>query len=130
MLDLDMCTNSDTLTPMFRKAIEVVFYRTELGAEPVRDWLKKSSTTDRTIIGEDLKTAEFGWPIRMPLAKNLGNGIWEIRSNLPRGRISRVLFMVKNRQMVLLHGFVKKDQKTRKEDLSLARKRKRQFERA
>ena len=129
MLNLDMCTNSGTLTSMASKTIQVVFYRTESGAEPVRAWLKKSSATDRTIIGEDLKTAELGRPIGMPLAKKLGNGIWEIRSNLSRGRISRVLFMVKDRQMVLLHGFVKKDQRTRIEDLSLARKRKRQFER-
>jgi len=116
--------------PVTTKAIEVVFYRTESGAEPVRDWLLNCSQTDRKNIGVDIKTAEYGWPIGMPLAKKLGNGIWEIRSNLPRGRISRVLFMVKGRQMVLLHGFVKKDQRTRKEDLSLARKRKRQFERA
>ncbi len=115
---------------MVSKTIEVVFYRTESGAEPVRDWLLGCSRTDRRIIGADIKTAEFGWPVGMPLAKKLGNGIWEIRSNLPRGRIARVLFMLKERQLVLLHGFVKKDQKTRTEDLSLARKRKRQFETA
>lgn len=115
---------------MVSKIIEVIFYRTESGAEPVRDWLLNCSRTDRKIVGADIKTAEFGWPVGMPLAKKLGNGIWEIRSNLPRGRIARVLFMVKDRQMVLLHGFVKRDRKTRTEELSLARKRKRQFERA
>ncbi len=115
---------------MEAKTIEVVFYRTESGAEPVRDWLKKCSRTDRRIIGEDLKTAEPGWPIGMPLARKLGNGLWEIRSCLSRGRIARVLFTVKEQRMILLHGFVKKDRKTRKQDLSLARKRKRQIERA
>ena len=115
---------------MVSKTIEVVFYRTESGAEPVRDWLLGCARTDRRIIGADIKTAEFGWLVGMPIAKKLGNGIWEIRSNLPRGRIARVLFMLKERQMVLLHGFVKKDRKTRIEDLSLARKRKRRFETA
>lgn len=119
-----------TLTSSSSKAIEVVFYRTESGAEPVRDWLKKCSKTDRMIVGGDLKTAEFGWPIGMPLARKLGNGIWEIRSSLSRGRIARVLFVVKGQRMILLHGFVKKGKKTRKQDLLLAQRRKRQFERA
>jgi phage-related protein len=115
---------------MKAKTIEVVFYRTESGVEPVRDWLKKCPRADRRIVGEDLKTAELGWPIGMPLARKLTNGIWEIRSSLSRGRIARVLFIVKEQRMILLHGFVKKDRKTRRQDLSLAQKRKRQIDKA
>ena len=67
---------------------------------------------DRKAIGEDIKDVEFSWPIGMPLCRSLGGGLWEVRSDLPLGRIARVLFCVRNSRMVLLHGFIKKSQKT------------------
>ena len=48
--------------------------------------------------------------------------LWEIRSRLP-DRIARVIFTTGERRMVLLHGFIKKSQKTPKEDLELAKNR-------
>ena len=73
-------------------------------------------------------TVEFGWPIGMPTCKPMGKGLFEIRTNLPGNRISRVLFCVKEGQMFLLHGFIKKTQKTEKADLDLALKRKNDLE--
>jgi phage-related protein len=58
----------------------------------------------------------------------MGDGLYEVRTNLS-GKIARVLFCVYERQMVLLHGFIKKTQKTPKQDLDLALERKRQLER-
>ena len=75
---------------------------------------------DRRTIGEDIKDVEFAWPIGMPLVRSLGGGIWEVRSSLPRGRIARVLFCVERECMVLLHGFMKKTQKTPARDIDLA----------
>lgn len=49
--------------------LQVVFYRTDSGTEPVRDWLKGLSQEDRKIIGEDIKTVQFGWPLGMPLVR-------------------------------------------------------------
>jgi phage-related protein len=66
---------------------------------------------------------EFSWPIGMPLCRSLGGGLWEVRSDLTDGRTTRVLFCVFESQMVLLHGFIKKTQKTPAGDLTLARKR-------
>jgi phage-related protein len=60
----------------------------------------------------------------MPLCRSLGKGLWEVRSDLAGGRIARVIFCVANRQMVLLHGFIKKTQRTSQADLELALKRK------
>ncbi|MEI6414431.1 MAG: type II toxin-antitoxin system RelE/ParE family toxin [Pseudomonadota bacterium] len=74
--------------------IPVVFYRTNSGAEPVRDWLRSLPVDDRRKIGGDLATVQVGWPIGMPLCRPLGNGLWEVRSRLPSHRISRVLFCV------------------------------------
>jgi len=85
--------------------------------------LKKLDETDRKIIGLDIATAEYGWPVGMPLSKSLGKGLFEIRSDISSNRISRVLFVVIDREIVLLHGFIKKTQKTPKQDLELALKR-------
>jgi phage-related protein len=78
---------------------------------------------DRKIIGEDVKDVEFSWPIGMPLVRSLGNPLWEVRSDITHGRIARIIFCVVEDQMVLLHGFIKKTQKTPKSDINLAWKR-------
>jgi phage-related protein len=59
----------------------------------------------------------------MPLIRSLGRELWEVRCHLPRGRIARVLFCVDRGSMVLLHGFIKKTQKTAQPDIALALKR-------
>lgn len=106
------------------KTIEVVFYRSLAGNEPVRDWLKDDvSVEERKIIGTDIKTVEYGWPIGMPTCRPMGNGLHEVRSSLPGNRIARVLFCVEDGQMILLHGFIKKTRATPKADLDLAKKR-------
>ena len=62
----------------------------------------------------------------MPLCRALGNGLWEVRSQLTQGRISRVLFSIHDGQMVQLQAFIKKTQKTPDADLALALKRKKE----
>ena len=111
-----------------QKRVPASFYRIEAGNEPVRQWLKELPKKDRISIGQDIKTLEFGWPIGMPLCRQLGHGLFEVRVNLAGKRISRVIFCIHAEHIVLLHGFVKKSQKTPKSDLELARKRKRNVE--
>jgi len=106
------------------KRLPVAFYELPSAREPVREWLKSLSDEDRKIIGEDIKFVEFGWPVGMPLCRALGSGLWEVRSQLTQGRISRVLFCIHDGRMVLLHAFVKKTQKTPDADLNLALNRK------
>jgi phage-related protein len=102
--------------------LQVFFYRTTAGADPVREWLKALPIEEKKIIGDDLKTAQFGWPLGMPLIRKLEPDLWEVRSRLPH-RLARVIFTVEGNKMVLLHGFIKKSQKTPLEDLQLARQR-------
>lgn len=102
--------------------LKVVFFRTLRGNEPVREWLKSLQSEEKRILGEDIKTVQFGWPLGMPLVRKLESGLWEIRSSLPSG-IARVIFTVDNDMMILLHGFIKKSQKSPLEDLRLARQR-------
>lgn len=108
--------------------LQVKFYRSPNGNEPVREWLsdpKQVQPQDRKTIGEDIKTVQFGWPMGMPIVRKLESDLWEARSEISVG-ISRVLFTIQESFMVLLHGFIKKGQKTPTEDLELARKRKAQ----
>jgi phage-related protein len=112
-----------------RPKIELQFYRLPAGGEPVRDWLKALDGESRKAIGEDLMRAQWRWPIGMPLCRAMGDGLWEVRTNLPGGRISRVLFFFHDRALVALHGFIKKSQKTPDAELDLARKRKKELER-
>jgi phage-related protein len=108
------------------KRIKASFFKTESGKEPVRDWLMTLSKEDRQKIGEDIKTIEFGFPIGMPTCRPMGKGLYEVRTNL-ENTITRVLFCVEEEQMILLHGFTKKTQKTPNEDLNLAIKRQIEF---
>lgn len=109
------------------KRLPAAFYRLPSGREPVRDWLKTLADADRKIIGEDIKDVEFSWPIGMPLCRPLGRGLWEVRSDITNGRIARLLFCAEGGRMVLLHGFIKKTQKTPAADLDLATKRKKEI---
>ena len=104
--------------------LNVVFFLTDSGREPVRDWLKELDKEDRKAIGEDIKLVQFRWPFGMPLVRKLEAGLWEVRSHLSGGRIARVLFTVYGGEMALLHGFIKKSRKTPANDLELARQRK------
>ena len=105
------------------KTITVNFYKSALGNEPVREWLKSLSKEEKTILGEDIKTVEYGWPVGMPLIRKLDKDLWEVRSDLVNKEIARVLFTVKGSVMVLLHGFKKKSQKTLPNDLKIAKNR-------
>ncbi|NWG32158.1 MAG: type II toxin-antitoxin system RelE/ParE family toxin [Rhodocyclaceae bacterium] len=111
-----------------KPVLDVRFFRTDAGTEPVREWLKDLPAIDRKTIGEDIKTVQFGWPLGMPLVDHLGGDIWEVRIRLGN-RIARVLFAVEGQVMVLLHGFIKKQQKTPGPELELAKDRLRQLKR-
>jgi len=107
--------------------IPLVFFRTPAGNEPVREWLLDLPEDERNAIGLDLMRVQFGWPIGMPLCRNLGRGLWEVRTAL-ENRIARVIFCFADGELIALHGFIKKAQKTPKADLDLAQQRKREYE--
>ncbi len=100
-------------------ALNVVFYRSESGNEPVREWLKELSREDRRRIGEDIKTAQIGWPLGMPLIRKIDRDLWEVRTTAASG-IARVFFTVDGDYMILLHGFIKKSQKVPQNELKTA----------
>lgn len=102
--------------------LRVVFFQTDSGSEPVREWLLTLTRDDRKIVGRDIKTVQFGWPLGMPLVRKLDRELWEVRCRLDN-RIARVIFTMLQDVIVLLHGFIKKSQKTPTTDLEVARTR-------
>lgn len=108
------------------RKLDVRFFAGDGGNEPVRKWLLTLTRDERKIIGDDVLKVQYCWPIGKPLVDSLGDGLWEVRSNLG-GRIARIIFYVGGDEMILLHGFIKKTQKTPKQELALALKRKKQL---
>jgi phage-related protein len=108
------------------RPLKVVFFKTDTGNEPVREWLKTLSKENCRIIGIDILTVQYAWPTGKPLVDNLGHGLWEVRSRLDN-RIARTLFVMVNQEIVLLHGFIKKQQNTPQDELELAKKRRKQY---
>ena len=98
--------------------IELVFYQTDAGNVPVRDWLLGLSEADRRDIGQ----------VGMPLVRPMGKGLFEVRTSLPDSTIARVLFCFHQGELYSLHGFIKKSQKAPAADLKLARKRQKEVE--
>jgi phage-related protein len=85
--------------PEVQQRLPVLFYRTDTGNEP------------------------RGWPIGMPPCRSLGGGLWEVRSSLTSARTARIIFCIHEGQLLLLHGFMKKSQKTPPNAIALAVKR-------
>ncbi len=108
------------------RPLKVVFFKTDTGNEPVREWLKELSKDDCKVIGTDILTVQYAWPVGKPLVDHLGDGLWEVRSRLDN-RLARTLFAMVDQEIVLLHGFIKKQQKTPADELELAKKRKKQY---
>jgi phage-related protein len=110
------------------RKLPVLFYRTRGGTELVRDWLRSLDDKDQNTIGLDLLRVQFRWLVGMPLCRAMGDGLWEMRTNLPSNRIARLLFYVTAGRILVLHGFIKKTPKTPDEELTQARRRKKEME--
>ncbi len=108
--------------------LNAVFLRLESGSEPVREWLKSLPKDERKAIGEDIAYVQFKCPIGKPRVDHLRGAVWEVRTSLAN-RIARTLFLVEDRRMVLPHGFIKKTQQTPNDDIKLAEKRFKEWQR-
>jgi phage-related protein len=109
------------------RKIELVFYRSAAGNEPVRDWLSGLPEENRRAIGIDLQRVQYRWPVGMPLVRPMG-GLFEVRVGLPDKTTARVLFCFHDNELYALHGFIKKAQKTPPADLKLTRERRKEIE--
>jgi phage-related protein len=110
------------------KKLQARFFESGTGRKPVKEWLLNLTRDDRRLVGKDIQKVEFGWPIGMPYCRPLGHGLWDVRSDLTDRTIARVVFCIEADEMVLLHGFIKKTQKTPAKEIDIALKRKRELD--
>jgi phage-related protein len=106
--------------------LQVVFFKTLNGKEPVREWLLSLPEVQKKTIGTEIKVVQYGWPLGMPVVRKMTSDLWEVRIKIPSG-IARVLFTVDDDLMILLHGFIKKSQKTPENELKTTKKRLQQY---
>ncbi len=111
-----------------QKVLTARFYATSTGSMPVREWLLSLIKEDRLEVGSDIANIEYNWPVGPPWCKPLEEGIFEVRSRISSGRTTRVLFFARDDEMFLPHGFIKKSQKTPRQELEMAKKRKKDME--
>jgi phage-related protein len=111
-----------------QEPLEVVFFKSEAGNQPAKEFLTSRSQEDRKEIGSDIYKVQKRFPMGLPLVRKEDVDLWEIRSTIPDG-ICRILFTVTKTKMVLLHGFVKKTPKTPPKELEIARNRLKEFTR-
>jgi phage-related protein len=103
----------------------VLFYRTASGRPIIQEWLRDFDKPDRAILGFDLKRVQLGFPMGLPLCRSLGGGLWEVRSSLNGNREARMIFFhdPAHGALVVVHGFIKKSQKTPKAEIDIAMRR-------
>ena len=99
------------------------FFKTDAGREPVREWIRGLDGEDRKVIGTDLRTVQFGFPVGMPLCRPLGDGLHELRTSLPSKREARLIFFQDGQMLIILDGFIKKTKETPAKQLQISRRR-------
>lgn len=105
---------------------EIIYYKDSEGDRPVEKLLlelKKinSILAGKTIKGlEKLKNRAYH---KEPLSKYLEPGLWELRINAGNDVLRILYTFSKGRIIILLHAFIKKQQKTPEGELEIARKR-------
>lgn len=102
----------------------LVFYETERGNSPVGNYVDEQDATTRALLLEKLGAFREEFPsVRTVSIKQLLGKVWEIRVHDARGRQHRLLYAVLGKDLVVLHAFVKKVQRTPREDIALAQHR-------
>ena len=102
---------------------EIIFYEKSDGTEPAKDFLLSLDTKMRARLVKIIELLSVnGTELRKPYSEHLADGIFEIRAKVG-SNISRVLyFFVIGKRIVLTNGFIKKTQKTPKNEIELAKK--------
>lgn len=105
------------------KKVRAIIYRSAQGSEPVREFLRGLSREDRRVVGNDIATIEYGWPVGKPTCAPLGAGLWEVRSSLTGNRMSACCSPCIKATWFCCTDFIKKTQKAPPAEVAVARKR-------
>lgn len=102
----------------------VIYYTREDGEQPVRDFIDEQPNKMKAKIASVLSVIqELGSDVREPYSKHLEEGIFEARCKVASD-ITRILYFFHDGKVVVLtNGFVKKQQKTPRREIELAKER-------
>ncbi len=102
---------------------DVEYYEKEDGTFPAEEFILSLDSKMQAKMFRELDLLEtFGNQLREPHSKPLEDGIYEIRAKVASD-ITRVLyFFVVNKKIILTNRFVKKTQKTPDNEITLAKK--------
>ncbi len=103
---------------------KVTFYKKRNGHIPVTEFLDDLENKKlKAKVFQDISILEeFGYELREPLSKPLGDGIFELRTKFSSD-ITRVLyFFYHGKKIILTNGFLKKSGKTPTQVIELAKK--------
>lgn len=107
---------------------DVIFYESENGEKPVELFLNSLDVKMRAkLLGLLGILSEKGNALREPYSKYLQDDIFEIRCKLGNNTTRVLYFFYYDKQIVLTNGFVKKTQKTPKNEIELAKKRRKSY---
>lgn len=105
---------------------EVQFYTDQNGKKPVQDFLEEVFDKNYALWSECVSSIEkikHRIYHKEPFSKVLGLGLLEIRVR-SKNDIARIIYaFVKGKQIILLHGFIKKTEKTPLKELEIAQNR-------
>ncbi len=100
------------------------FYRGVEGNVPVEDFLVSLSEKDRARIAWTINLLEeYGLQLGPPYVKHLGGKLWELRIRAGRKTYRIIYFAYVGQRFIILHGFLKKTQKTPRRELEVAERR-------
>ena len=94
--------------------LNVNFFEYQNGNQPVLEWLKEQPIKDRIKIDFEIQKVRFGFTSGRGNFASISSvkRLWEIKVNLTSNRIARIFFCISDNTIVLLHGFIKKSQRT------------------
>lgn len=102
--------------------ITVIFYCKEDGKEPAKEFIAGLEKKMRARVFRTIELLErYGYELREPYSKHLGDGIFELRCQLGTNITRICYFFFHGGNAILTNGFVKKTQKTPTEAYERAR---------
>mgnify|MGYP006268763231 CR=1 FL=1 len=106
----------------------VEYYKDDKGNEPVADFFDSLPLGTQTKVFRLIDLlGDYGVLLKEPYTKQIKDKIREIRIRDNRGAVRVLYFTFTGKRFILLHGFVKKSEKTPQKEIEIAEKRMNDF---
>lgn len=109
---------------------EIIYYKDDNDESPLIDFLRSLPVKDRAKVLREIDLlSQFGIKLTMPHVKKMKtkNDLWELRVKISTNNYRVFYFHHTQDRFVLLHGFLKKSQKTPKRHINIALDRKQRY---